>query len=177
MMLTLVFNPYFWIALAATFMLGWGTGCTHEHAEVTRVEKAWETDKQMRLAAAEAEAKARADIATAAQAKQALAEKRIDDAYTDLKARNKDVDAKLAKLTVDRGIVDRLRDTIRSTNASASDAATPAAKDSPTAAGPAAITTGQTLAGWFDTVANLYGQCREEVIGWNKFWDEQVAIP
>jgi hypothetical protein len=173
--MTLLFSPYFWLALAGVFALGWTSGCTHEHKEVTRLEASIEADRQVRLAAATAEAEARAAVVVAQEAEQARIKGERDAAFADLAARNKERDTLLARSRVDRDLVARLRDTISTANASAPKGA--AGEPSKDPASPAGDTSGSALAGWFDKVAKLYNECRDEVIGWNAYWDKEAAIP
>lgn len=166
-------SPYFWVALIGIFVVGYVTGCSQERGELVKTEAAWEADKKQRLETLKRidnERKAAVEVVQA----QALERARKDkEAFDALQSRTNDIAAELRRVTVELSIVGRLRDAVNTANAE-----TPGASGKPPQ-DPAAITAGTSgyaLVTWFNDVARLYKECRDEVIEWNAFWDKQMAI-
>lgn len=166
-------SPYFWIALAGFFVVGYVTGCSGERDAKLKVEAAWEADKKQRLATLE---RINNERQAAVKAVQYEADKRAAkdrEAFRALSARTDAISRELVQLRIDNALLERLRDAVRTANAEATGTPAGTPKDPAPVTGD---TSGLALANWFNQVALQYKECRDEVIAWNHFWDTQVAI-
>lgn len=152
----MIFNPYFWLALAAIFSGCYVGGCAQgEH----RVNVAWDKDKAVREATIERAAKENADAANAAAAEARTRDASREAAFAALHAQNAALDSRLRATRIDHELLDRMQLAIDAANAKGGN---PAAVSTPPS-GPSADTSGQALVRWFDSVGELYRACRERV--------------
>lgn len=163
--MTAIFSPVFWIGLLVAFVAGAGTGFFKGEAHV---QAKWDEDKAARMAHL---AQVVVDNVAAGDKADAEARQRQADsaaAFDSLKKRNAQLSAKLDASRVDGVVLDELRAAVRAANAKAG-VAPGVPKGTPAAPGTSA--TGTQVSDWFDSVAQLYRDCRDEVIGFQGWWD------
>lgn len=159
---SLLLSPWFWLAVALyTVSIAGGAYLKGE----SHVQAKWDEDKAARMAhlseivVGNLEESNKAS--TAAKDKERVAK----DAFDKLAQRNAALSKQLDAAHVDAVIVERLRDAVATANAQAG-----AAPGIPPSA-PAAATTGSKLVAWGDAVTDLYRQCKDEVVGFQTWFD------
>lgn len=165
----LILSPWFWIVVAIwTGMAaagGWHQGSVH-------IQGLWDKDKLARMEHLAQIVVENTDASNKADADARLLAGKTATDFAALEGRTLQLRSRLAAINIDAVVADRVRDAIRTANAEAPPAG--GVSPNPPAAAPTTGggTTGLALAGWSKEVGKLYRACREEVTGFNQWWDD-----